>query len=267
MQISLSNRSSHVKLALNLPSRRCCRSRTALQCLVMPRKKIILVEDEPDMAELVAMRLKREHYEVEVARNGLEGLHKIQSSPPDLVLLDLMLPKISGTELATELRKDQRTANLPIIMLTAKSEESDIVVGLHLGADDYVTKPFSMSVLLARIAAVLRRTEKTGRQQNILKAGPISIDRHCHRVQIDDKPIALTLTEFRLLAAILAGKGRVLTRDQLIDKAMGQDAIVTDRTIDVHITSLRHKLGKARDYVETVRGVGYRLASNEDETS
>lgn len=234
----------------------------------MSRKRIILIEDEKDMAELVAMRLKREHYDVEVAHNGLEGLNKILSAPPDLVLLDLMLPKISGTEVATELRKNPRTANLPIIMLTAKGEESDIIVGLHIGADDYVRKPFSMSVLVARIAAVLRRAERTEEDKmDVLEAGPIYMDRLRHCVEVDGSPIALTLTEFRLLAAIIAGKGRVLTRDQLINKALGQNAVVTDRTIDVHITSLRRKLGKARDYVETVRGVGYRLASKENETT
>ena len=220
------------------------------------------------MAELVAMRLKREHYDVEVAHDGMEGLTKIRSSPPDLVLLDLMLPGVPGTEVATELRKDPSTAGVPIIMMTAKSEESDIVVGLHIGADDYVTKPFSMSVLLARIAAVLRRAERRETEgRDVLIAGPIRIDRNRHRVAVDGAPIALTLTEFRLLATIVAGRGRVLTRDQLIDKALGQDAVVTDRTIDVHITSLRRKLGKARDYVETVRGVGYRMASKEDETA
>ena len=220
------------------------------------------------MAELVAMRLKREHYDVEVAHDGMEGLTKIRSSPPDLVLLDLMLPGVPGTEVATELRKDPSTAGLPIIMMTAKSEESDIVVGLHIGADDYVTKPFSMSILLARIAAVLRRAERRETEgRDVLIAGPIRMDRNRHRVAVDGAPIALTLTEFRLLATIVAGRGRVLTRDQLIDKALGQDAVVTDRTIDVHITSLRRKLGKARDYVETVRGVGYRMASKEDETA
>lgn len=233
----------------------------------MTKKRIIIVEDERDMADLVAMRLKREHYDVEVAHDGLEGLSKIRSAPPDLVLLDLMLPGMSGTEVATELRKDPTTASVPIIMLTAKSEESDIVVGLHIGADDYVTKPFSMSVLLARIAALLRRAERPeGEEREILEAGPIRMDTHRHRVEIDGAPVVLTLTEFRLLAAIIAGKGRVLSRDRLIDKAIGHDVIVTDRTIDVHLSSLRRKLGKARDYIETVRGVGYRLASREDET-
>jgi len=228
----------------------------------------MIVEDERDMAELVAMRLRREHYDVDVAHDGLEALRTIRSDSPDLVLLDLMLPNMSGTEVATELRKDPRTANLPIIMLTAKSEESDIVVGLHIGADDYVTKPFSMEVLLARITAVLRRAEQLDvKERDILQAGPISMDTGRHHVTIDGVPIALTLTEFRLLAAIITAAGRTLTRDQLIDKAIGRDVIVTDRTIDVHVTSLRRKLGQARNYVETVRGVGYRLARRSDETS
>jgi two-component system phosphate regulon response regulator PhoB len=234
----------------------------------MSRKRIILVEDERDMAELVSMRLRREHYDVDVAHDGEEALRVIRTNPPDLVLLDLMLPKRSGTDVAAELRKDPQTAEVPILMLTAKSEESDIVVGLHVGADDYVTKPFSMAVLLARIAAVLRRAEKSVEEPaDLLKAGPISIDKTRHRVEVGGAPVSFTLTEFRLLAAIVAGKGRVLTRNQLIDKALGPDAVVTDRTIDVHVTSLRRKLGNARDYVETVRGVGYRLASQEDEIS
>lgn len=235
----------------------------------MAGKHIIIVEDERDIADLVAMRLKRERYDVDVAHDGVEGLSKIRSAPPDLVLLDLMLPKMSGMEVAAELRKDPRTADVPIIMLTAKGEESDIVVGFHVGADDYVTKPFSMSVLLARIAALLRRAEaKNAPEQEFIQAGPISIDKQRHRVEIEGEEISLTLTEFRLLAAIVAGRGRVLTRDQLISKALGVDAVVTDRTIDVHVTSLRRKLGSARNYIETVRGVGYRLSSNnEDETS
>jgi len=234
----------------------------------MTGKQIIIVEDERDIADLVAMRLKRERYDVDVAHDGLEGLSKIRSAPPDLVLLDLMLPKMSGMEVAAELRKDPRTADVPIIMLTAKGEESDIVVGFHVGADDYVTKPFSMSVLLARIAALLRRAEaKTAPEQDFIQAGPICIDKQRHRVEIEGEEITLTLTEFRLLVAIVAGRGRVLTRDQLISKAMGADAVVTDRTIDVHVTSLRRKLGSARNYIETVRGVGYRLSSNENETS
>lgn len=234
---------------------------------VMTQKRILIVEDEPDMADLLATRLKREHYDVDIARDGVEGLEKIRSRPPDILLLDLMLPRMLGTEVTTELRHDPRTADLPIIMLTAKSEESDIVVGLHVGADDYVTKPFSMSVLLARIAAMLRRVEKRDeKEQGIVRAGPISIDSDAHRVSVEGSPIALTLTEFRLLAALAGERGRVLSRDRLIDKVLGRDAVVTDRTIDVHMTSLRRKLGKARDCIETVRGVGYRFASDEHAT-
>jgi len=234
----------------------------------MVAKRIMIVEDEHDMAELVAMRLLREQYEVEVAHDGLEALRKIRSNPPDLVLLDLMLPKMSGMDVAKELRGDSRTGSVPIIMLTAKGEESDVVLGLHVGADDYIVKPFSMSVLIARVAAVLRRAQSGDKADaDILRAGPILIDRQRHHVQVAGEPVMLTLTEFRLLAAIVAARGRVLTRDQLINKGMGINAVVTDRTIDVHVTSLRRKLGKARKHIKTVRGVGYCLAGIDDEAT
>ncbi|MFP3937504.1 MAG: response regulator [Phycisphaerae bacterium] len=233
----------------------------------MSAKRIVIVEDEPDMAELVAMQLRREHYEVEVAHDGSAGLELIRRRPPDLVLLDLMLPGISGQEVLRRLRSDPHTANVPVVVLTARSEESDVVSGLHLGADDYVTKPFSMSVLSARVAAVLRRSEPSAPEGDVLTAGPIRVNRQTHLVEVDGESVSLTLTEFRLLSAILAGRGRVLTRNQLIDKAMGQDAVVTDRTIDVHLTALRRKLGDARRFIQTVRGVGYRLACEEDETA
>jgi len=233
----------------------------------MSGRRIVIVEDEADMAELIAMRLNREHYEVTVCNDGLEALETILASPPNLVVLDLMLPGMSGTEIATRLRADKRTARIPIIMLTALAEESDIVVGLHVGADDYMTKPFSMSVLVARISALLRRTEVRGSDSGeTLSAGPIEIDTGRHRASLDGRDLTLTLTEFRLLRAIVAAEGRVLQRDQLIDAAMGSDAIVVDRTIDVHMTALRKKLGDARKYIKTVRGVGYKLAKNEDLT-
>jgi DNA-binding response OmpR family regulator len=234
----------------------------------MSRKHIIIIEDETDMADLVALRLKRDGYEVEVAHDGLEGWRKIRSSLPELVLLDVMLPRMSGTDLIKEMRSDPRTTGIPVIMLTAKTEESDIVVGLQLGADDYITKPFSMSVLAARVAAVFRRSgEARVAGKGVLTAGVVRIDQERHQVEVNGKPVPLTLTEFRLLVALVAGKGRVLTRDQLVDQAVGPDAIVTDRTIDVHLTGLRKKLGKARKYVETVRGLGYRLATEEHETT
>ena len=232
----------------------------------MSKPHIIIVEDEQDMAELISMRLKREGYTAEAVHDGLEGLAKIRSTPPALVLLDLMLPGMSGTQIATELRADPRTATVPIIMLTAKSEESDVVVGLHVGADDYITKPFSMSVLVARIAAVLRRNRGDGswRAGKTLKVGPISIDVDRHLVEVDSKQIAMTLTEFRLLVAIVSARGRVLERNRLIDEALGLDAVVTDRTIDVHLAALRKKLGAARGYIQTVRGIGYKLGGEDE---
>ena len=230
----------------------------------MSKRRIVIVEDEADMAELIAMRLKREHYDVTVCNNGLEALDTILGDPPDLVVLDLMLPGMSGTDITARLRSNRPTMRLPVIMLTALSAESDIVVGLHIGADDYMTKPFSMSVLVARISALLRRAEAAPAGGDTLSAGPIEIDLGRHRVQVDGQDITLTLTEFRLLATIVQAGGRVLQRDQLIDSAMGADAIVVDRTIDVHMTALRKKLGEARKYIRTVRGIGYKLAEDED---
>ena len=233
----------------------------------MAKKRVVIVEDERDMAELVALRLGREHYLVEVAYDGRQALRLIRNAPPDLVLLDIMLPGLSGTDVLSRLREDPRTAHVPVIMLTAKSEEPDVVVGLQLGADDYVTKPFSMSVLLARIATVLRRSGEAAPAggSRVLTAGPIRIDQAQHQVEVAGQPVSLTLTEFRLLVAIVAGRGRVLSRNQLMDQALGMDAVVTDRTIDVHMAGLRRKLGDARACVETVRGVGYRLAVAQNE--
>jgi two-component system phosphate regulon response regulator PhoB len=235
------------------------------------KKRIVVVEDEADMAELVAMRLRREGYRVEVAGDGLKALEMIRAEAPDLAIVDIMLPVLSGTDLVTELRQDPRTSIVPIIMMTAKGEETDIVVGLRLGADDYVTKPFSMSVLVARVAAVLRRAaalrEGAKRRHRL---GPITLDADRHVVEVGGRPVDLTVTEFRLLAALAGARGRVLNRNQLVDQAMGLNAVVTDRTIDVHLTALRKKLGEARSCIQTVRGVGYRLAvdhGQRDETT
>ena len=231
----------------------------------MARKRIIIVEDERDMADLVAMRLKREHYAVEVAYDGKDGLDRVRRGPPDLVLLDIMLPGMSGTEVLRELRSDPRTSSVPVVMMTARTEDTDVVVGLELGADDYVTKPFSMSVLVARIAAVLRRSKAAPAGEGVLTVGPIHVDQECHRVEVNGESVALTPTEFRLLVAIVAARGRVLSRNQLIDQAVGIDVIVTDRTIDVHMASLRKKLGDAKKHIGTVRGIGYRLVNEDDE--
>ena len=232
------------------------------------RKKVLIVDDEKDIVDLVAYNLSRNGYETITAHDGNDALESAAKNAPDLIILDLMLPGIDGTEVARRLKADPRTTNIPIVMLTAKGEETDVVVGLTLGADDYVTKPFSMKVLLARVGSVLRRLEVgTGNpaEGGQLKAGPLSIDTLKHEVLVNDEVIKLTLTEFKLLSALLTARGRVLTRDQLMDKAMGTDVFVTDRAIDVHITAIRKKLGEASWLVNTVRGVGYRLRESPDD--
>jgi DNA-binding response OmpR family regulator len=234
------------------------------------RRKILVVDDEKDIVELVAYNLGRNGFEALVAYDGNEAIDVARKVSPDLIILDLMLPGIEGTEVARRLKADSKTASIPIIMLTAKGEETDVVVGLTLGADDYVTKPFSMKVLLARVGTVLRRSElgagSGSGEGGILKAGPLVIDTLKHEVAIDNETVKLTLTEFKLLAALVTARGRVLTRDQLMDKAMGTDVFVTDRAIDVHITSIRKKLGSANWLVHTVRGVGYRLRESPEDS-
>lgn len=235
----------------------------------MPRgkKRILVVDDERDLVDLVTYNLQRNGFEVMSAFTGTEALEIAWREKPDLVLLDLMLPGIDGTEVARRLKADPRSANIPVVMLTAKGEETDVVVGLTLGADDYVTKPFSMKILLARLNTVLRRGEvsDTPSESGLLRAGPLTIDVSKHDVLVNNESIKLTLTEFKLLTALVNGRGRVLTRDQLMDKAMGTDVFVTDRAIDVHVTAIRKKLGTASWLVRTVRGVGYRLQESPEE--
>ena len=227
------------------------------------RRRVLVVDDEKDLVDLIAYNLTRGGYEVLTSYNGAEALEIARREVPDLVVLDLMLPGLDGTEVARRLKADSRTAGVPIVMLTAKGEETDVVVGLTLGADDYVTKPFSMKILLARINSVLRRGEAAEAgalgEGSILRAGPLLIDPSKHEITVNGEPVRLTLTEFKLLSALVGARGRVLTRDQLMDKAMGTDVFVTDRAIDVHVTAIRKKLGSANWLVHTVRGVGYRL--------
>ena len=232
------------------------------------RKRVLIVDDEKDIVDLLAYNLGRNGYDTLVAGDGNVALDLAGKNLPDLIILDLMLPGIDGTEVARRLKADARTANIPIVMLTAKGEEPDVVVGLTLGADDYVTKPFSMKVLLARVGSVLRRAEAgpgAPGEGGMLRAGPLSIDTLKHEVLVEEEPVKLTLTEFKLLSALLSARGRVLTRDQLMDKAMGTDVFVTDRAIDVHITAIRKKLGTASWLVNTVRGVGYRLRESSED--
>lgn len=231
------------------------------------RKRILVVDDEKDLVDLITYNLGRNGYDFLTANDGNEALEIAQREQPDLIILDIMLPGIDGNEVARRLRAEPRTASIPIVMLTAKSEETDVVVGLTLGADDYITKPFSMKILLARLKTVLRRLEgpQSTDESGLLKAGPLVIDLGKHEVTVNGEPIKITLTELKLLSALVSARGRVLSRDQLMDKAMGTDVFVTDRAIDVHITAIRKKLGDASYLVHTVRGVGYRLQESPGE--
>ncbi len=232
------------------------------------RKHILIVEDERDLADLIAYNLDKAGYATSVANAGRRALEIVEQTPPDLVILDLMLPELSGTEIATRLRATPRSAAIPIIMLTAKTSEAEQLTGLALGADDYITKPCSMKVLVARVAAVLRRVESSPKPDSTLRLGPISVDLTTHEAQVNAQTLKLTLTEFRLLASLLQAGGRVLSRAALMSKAMGPGVTVTERTIDVHITAIRKKLGAAGSMIRTVRGVGYRataeLGADED---
>lgn len=222
-------------------------------------KHILVVEDERDLADLLVYNLGKSGYRTSVASNGRQALELVLAQRPDLILLDLMLPELSGTEVAGRIRTNPSTASIPIIMLTAKSGEVDQIVGLSVGADDYMPKPFSMKVLMARIEAVLRRAMKPAAEDSaVLRLGPVEINAQTHEAFLDGKLMKLTLTEFRLLAGLILARGRVLSRGELMSRAMGPGVMVTERTIDVHITSIRKKLGVHGGMIRTVRGVGYR---------
>ncbi|MGC8624553.1 MAG: response regulator [Phycisphaerae bacterium] len=232
------------------------------------KKKILVVDDERDLVELIGVNLLRQGYEGLFAYDGQVGLEMARKLLPDLILLDLMMPGLTGQEVATRLKGDPQTANIPILMLTARGEETDIIVGLSLGADDYVTKPFSMKVLMARITAVLRRkTAAAEAGQQILSNGPMVIDEARYEVTLAGRVITVTPTEFKLLTALTLARGRVLSRDQLIDRVRGAEIYVTDRAIDVHVTAVRRKLGKHQWMIHTVRGVGYKLLENPEEST
>jgi two-component system phosphate regulon response regulator PhoB len=227
----------------------------------MPKPKILVIEDERALVEILSCNLEREGFEVVVAFDGHEGLRQAQLKLPDLIVLDLMLPNKPGLEVCRELRMGARTREIPIIMVTAKAEESDQLIGFATGADDYVTKPYSMKVLIQRIKKELRRGQlkEEPAPGKVIESQGIVIDRHSHRALYRDQELPLTPTEFRLLEVLLRQAGRAFTRYELMDAAIGEDAIVLERTIDVHIKSLRKKLGEAGELIETVRGVGYRF--------
>ena len=228
----------------------------------MAKPKILVIEDEPDLLEVIQYNLDREGHKVIACRNGEQGLSRIRTDNPDLVILDLMLPGMDGVEVCRQVKSDPVTRAIPIIMVTAKSEESDIVLGLGIGADDYITKPFSPRELVARVKVVLRRgplREESGRGERVVR-GPLAIDLGRHEARLDDVLLTLTPTEMRLLHFLASHPGRVFTRAHLLSRVIGEDAIVTDRNIDVHVRALRQKLGDAQKFIETVRGVGYRFA-------
>jgi len=227
--------------------------------------RVLLVEDETDLQELLRYNLRREGMKVEIADTGEDALRQVHDDPPDLILLDLMLPRMDGLEVCRRLKRDPATAAIPIVMVTAKGEEADIVTGLELGADDYITKPFSPRVLLARVQAVLRRAAAAEHEPEAEQAAPVihrgsmTIYPDRHEVRVDDQSIELTATEFKLLSLLAQRPGRVFTRQQIIERLHGGHSAVTDRSVDVQVVSLRRKLGAAADSIETIRGVGYRF--------
>ncbi len=226
----------------------------------MAKERILVVDDEEDIVELVRYHLAREGYAVEAAASGEEALKKVRQGAFSLIVLDLMLPGQDGLEVARALKAEARTASLPIVMLTAKGEDADVVSGLELGADDYVTKPFSPRVLLARIKAVLRRRSRAAvDDQNVIAIHELEIHPGRRSVLAGGKPIDLTFTEFQLLAFLARRPGWVFTRSQIVDAVRGTDYPVTDRSVDVQVVGLRKKLGPYGRYIETVRGVGYRF--------
>ncbi len=223
-------------------------------------KRILIIEDDRDIIELVRYNLVNEGFQVSAASDGTSGLASLKKSPPDILLLDLMLPRLSGLEICKEIRRDSALNRLPILMLTARGEEADRVVGLEMGADDYVTKPFSPRELVARVRALLRRTDPAGDSQRTIAVGKLLIDPAAYRVAREGKPLTLSTLEFRLLYYLAARPNRVFTRDQLLDAVWGTERFVTPRSVDVYVRRLREKIEADPEnpaHLKTVRGAGY----------
>jgi len=225
----------------------------------MPKENILVVDDEEDVLELVRYNLDKNGYKIETATTGEGALSKAKAKLPDLIILDLMLPGIDGLEVCKQLKSNPKTENIPVIMLTAKGEESDVVVGLEMGADDYITKPFSPKVLVARVRRILHRNVARDLGKALVKIHELTIDPARRQVLIKNKPIDLTFTEFNILYTLAKRPGLVFTRYQIVDALHGDDYLVTDRAVDVQIVGLRKKLGPCSKYIDTVRGVGYRF--------
>ena len=228
----------------------------------MSKETILLVEDERDIQELLKFSLEREDFEVEAVGTGEDALRYLKTNVPSLLLLDLMLPGIDGLEVCRRVKAQHETREIPIIMLTAKDSEADIVTGLEMGATDYVCKPFSPRVLMARVHAILRRPvvpPPNGTAGPVIAVGPLTVDPGRHKVEIKGKEIPLTFTEFRILHLLAESPGRAFSRQQIVDQVRGESYAVTERIVDVQMVSLRKKLGSLGDWIETVRGVGYRF--------
>ena len=224
-------------------------------------RKILIIEDESDVADLLTLNLRKAGFRISTAADGASGLQKARDDRPDFIVLDLMLPKMSGLEVCRILKSDTATRHIPILMLTAKAEEIDRIVGLEFGADDYVTKPFSPREVVLRIKAILRRAEG-GAEDECLSAGSIVIDPARHEVSVHGKRVNLTSLEFKLLRTLMQRRGRVQARDRLLNDVWGYESVIDTRTVDTHVRRLRKKLGKAADAIESVRGFGYRLREN-----
>jgi phosphate regulon transcriptional regulator PhoB len=232
-----------------------------------PMKRILIIEDDRDIVELVRYNLANEGYQVNSAADGATGLATIRKSPPDLLLLDLMLPKLSGLDICREIRRDESLNRLPILMLTARGEEADRVVGLEMGADDYVTKPFSPRELMARVKALLRRTAPPGDSKRVIEVDKLRIDPASYRVTDAGRPVTLSTLEFRLLHYFASRPNRVFTRDQLLDAVWGTERFVTPRSVDVYVRRLREKIEADAEnpvHLKTVRGAGYLFETRAD---
>jgi two-component system phosphate regulon response regulator PhoB len=224
-----------------------------------PSRTVLVVEDEEDIATLLEHVLAKDGYRVLVSRDGRQALESIPQIQPDLVILDLMLPEVSGFDVLKILNQRGPAARPKVMILSARTEEIDRVLGFELGADDYVTKPFSPREVVLRARALLRRDARSQQEETVVRSGPIEIDTDNHQVRVDGRPITLTLTEFHLLTDLVRAKGRVRTREALLSEIWGYDSDVMSRTVDTHIRRLRNKLGSAEEWLSTVRGVGYRI--------
>jgi two-component system phosphate regulon response regulator PhoB len=226
--------------------------------------RILIVDDEPDLTSILEYNLRAAGFVPSVAHTGREALQAVRRELPDLVLLDLMLPDLPGTEVCKALKADPRTRAIPVLMLTARADEIDRVLGFELGADDYVVKPFSVRELVLRVKALLRRVDRPAPGEEVVRAGALELDSAAHRVTVDGEEVRLTALEFKLLWTLVTRRGRVQTREALLDEVWGITADITTRTVDTHVKRLREKIGKAAEDLETLRGVGYRFRDPAD---